>query len=130
MSDERDDRLREHPRDRFAPAERLIDLDEQFDDLLSEPHGAVEGHRQIALAHRKGMRLVLMHFEEGGHVPDHQVDGAVTIHVLEGDLDISTSENDHRVNSGQMLMLKPGVNHEIEARTASKMLMTVAVGND
>ena len=125
--DSEDDRLREHPRERFKPAERLLDLDDQFEDLVSEPHEPVEGHRQIAVAHREGMSLVLFHFEEGGHMPDHQVDGAVTIHVLEGDLEISTADNDHRVTSGQMLILQPGVTHDVEAKAESRMLLTIAV---
>ncbi len=136
MSDAGDDndapqeRLREHPRERFAEAERLLDLDRQFDELLDEPHGPVDGHRQIAVAHRRGMTLVLFYFERGGHMPDHEVDGAVTIHVLDGDLEIHTDERAHRVENGQMLILEPGVTHDVEAHTDSKMLLTVAVEPD
>lgn len=129
MSDDTDDtsqdRLREHPRKRFSESARLLDLDDQLDELLAEPHGPVDGHRQIAIAHRRGMTLVLFYFEDGGHMPDHEVDGAVTIHVLDGDLEIQTDDHDHRVESGQMLILNPGVTHDVKAHRESKMLLMI-----
>lgn len=128
MGDDTESRLREHPRERFAPAERLLDLEEAFDELLDEAHEPVDGHRQITVAHRKGLTVVLFHFEEGGHMPDHEVDAEVTIHVLEGELAIDTEENRHRVGSGQMLILEPGVEHDVEARAESRMLLTICVG--
>lgn len=130
MSEAKGERLREHPRERFAPRERLLDLDEEFDDLVSEPHDPIDGHRQITVAHRKGLSLVLFHFEKGGHIPDHQVDGEITLHVLDGDLEIETEEDEHRVRSGEMLVLEPGVMHDVEAHAESRMLMTVAVGEN
>jgi quercetin dioxygenase-like cupin family protein len=125
--DDQQDRLREHPRKRFSEPERLLDLDDAFDDLLSEDHGPVDGHRQIAIAHRRGMTLVLFYFEEGGQMPDHEVDGAVTIHLLDGDLEIHTDEREHHLQSGQMLILNPGVTHEVKAHRESKMLLTIGV---
>lgn len=128
MGDDTDSRLREHPRKRFAPAERMLDLDDAFDELLEEAHEPVDGHRQITVAHRKGLTIVLFHFEKGGHIPDHQVDAEVTMHVLDGELQISTDENRHRVGAGQMLILAPGVEHDVEAREETQMLLTICVG--
>ena len=128
MGDDTDSRLREHPRDRFAPAERLLDLDDAYEELIDEPHEPVDGHRQITVAHRKGLTIVLFHFEEGGHIPDHQVDGEISLHVLEGDLAIETPDNSHRVRAGQMLILEPGVGHDVEANAETRMLLTISVG--
>lgn len=130
MGDETESRLREHPRERFAPAERLLDLDEAFEELIEEPHEPVDGHRQITVAHRKGLTVVLFHFEEGGHIPDHEVDAEITIHVLEGELEISTAENDHEVSAGDLLILEPGVSHDVEAREEAKMMLTICVGEN
>ena len=127
---EQKERLREHPRERFAPAERLLSLDEQFDELVGEPHEPVDGHRQITVAHRKGLSLVLFHFEPDGHIPDHVVDGEVTLHVLSGHPEIETAEQTHRLEGGQMLILGPGVRHDVEALAETKMLMTVAVDGE
>jgi len=121
-------RLREHPRTRLAPSERLLDLDEAFGELVDEPHEPVDGHRQITIAHRQGLAVILFHFEEGGHMPDHEVDAEVTIHVLDGELEISTAEQDHRVGAGDMLILGPGVVHDVEALAETRMVLTTGAG--
>lgn len=128
MGENDETRLREHPRDRLAPAERLLDLDEEFEALIEEPHDPVDGHRQITVAHRKGLTVVLFHFEAGGTMPDHEVDAEITIHVLDGALEISTAEHDHRVSGGDMLILEPDVTHDVEALEESRMMLTICVG--
>ncbi|MFW5965931.1 MAG: cupin domain-containing protein [Persicimonas sp.] len=126
-TENRQDRLREHPTERFASAEREIDLDACFDDLLDEPHEAIDGHRQITIFHQASLTLTLFYFQEGGHLPEHVVDGPVTIQVLDGDLEVSTSEADHRLSAGQLLVLAPGVEHDVKAHAESRMLLTVRV---
>ncbi|MFB6264184.1 MAG: hypothetical protein ABEL76_11250 [Bradymonadaceae bacterium] len=128
MSD--DDRLREHPRDRFAPPVRHLDLPDQFEELLSEPHDPVDDHRQITLVKRQGLALILFYFEEDGHIPDHKVDGEVSIHVLDGELTIDTSEGLEHVSGGEILMLSPGVEHDVHATEPTKMLLTVGTLGD
>jgi quercetin dioxygenase-like cupin family protein len=120
-------RLREHPRQRFARRERKLDLDEAFDELLAEPHEPIEGHRQITVAKRRGLCVVLFHFEQGGELPEHAVDGETTIHVLDGSLSIQTAENTHEIGAGEMLILEPLVEHDVRAEAETKMLMTVCV---
>jgi quercetin dioxygenase-like cupin family protein len=113
-------RLREHPRERFAPSERIIDLDDCFRELLEEPHEPIEGHRQIAIARRNNLTLVAFHFEEGA-----LVDGQVTIQVLQGRLLVRTRERTHRIDDGQLLVLAPGVRHDLRALRETRMLLTV-----
>lgn len=128
-SSERRQRLREHPRDRFSDKERLIDLDEALRQLRNEPHEPVDGHRQITIAHREGFSLILFDFEKGATIPEHQVQGEVTIQVLDGKLQIATSKNEHKVGSGEVLILKPEVTHDVRAIEDTSMFMTVSLAN-
>lgn len=126
MSDD-DDRLREHPKDRFSASVRHLNLAEEFDDLLDEPRGNIDNHRQISLVKRHGLSLILFYFERGGTLPEHEADGEVSIHVLDGELEVGTPEGPEPVSSGELLMLAPGVEHDVEAREATKMLLTIGV---
>ncbi len=124
-----DERLRQSPGERFANPERLINLDQAFQELLDEPHEAIEGHRQISLAKREGFSLLLFAFEEGATMPDHEVDGEVTIHVLEGELHIDTDEHHHEIEAGEVLILSPQVTHDVDAQAESRMLLTVQLSD-
>lgn len=125
-----DDRLREHPRDRFSSSVRHLKLEAEFDDLLAEPEGAIDNHRQISLVQRQGLSLILFYFEKGGTLPEHDADGEVSIHVLDGVLEVGISEGAERVTTGELLMLAPGVAHDVEALEATKMLLTIGVLGD
>jgi quercetin dioxygenase-like cupin family protein len=125
-TERRDDgRLRTHPAQRFAPTERKVDIEESFDELLGEAHESTRGHRQITIAHHGSMTLTLFFFEEGSSLPAHKVDGPVTIHVLDGHLEVETADACHQLEDSQVLVLKPGVEHDVRAIEETEMLLTV-----
>jgi quercetin dioxygenase-like cupin family protein len=130
QSDDDGERLRERPSDRFAEPERLVNLEEEARKLRGEPHEPIEGHRQITIAKRKGFSLLLFDFESGATLPDHEVDGEVTIHVLDGELHIDTDSNQHEVEAGEILILAPRVTHDVEAPVESRMLLTVELDGE
>ena len=69
----------------------------------------------------------MFYFEQGDTLPAHDADGEISIHVLEGELEVGTPEGTERVGSGELLMLSPGVEHDVEALEATEMLLTVGV---
>jgi quercetin dioxygenase-like cupin family protein len=127
---EDDDRLRKHPKDRFSAHVRHLSLAEEFDDLLDEPRGEIDNHRQISLVKRHGLSLILFYFERGGTLPEHDTDGEVSIHVLDGELKVGTPDGYERVASGELLILAPDVEHDVEAVEATEMLLTIGVANN
>ena len=68
---------------------------------------------------------MLFDFEAGGQLREHAADGYVTVLVLNGDIRIATAEEQHPMSSGSLLVLRPGVVHDLEATTASSVLLTV-----
>lgn len=115
---------RRPPRERFVGTEHLFDLDAASERLRTEG-GARDGHRQITLFRGGGVSIVLFDFEPGGWLKDHAADGYVTVHVLSGELRMTTAGNDYRMPSGSLLVLRPGVRHDVRAELASQMLLTV-----
>ena len=75
---------------------------------------------------RRRCPVALFDFEAGGRLTDHQADAQVTILALTGVLEVSTRAQTHRVPKGSLLVLDPGVRHDVFAPEKSQMLLTVA----
>ena len=118
-------RLRTAPAERFAGSQHVFSLDRVLTDLRSEAHPARGGHRQITLLQRGSVTQVLFSFEPGGRLREHSAAGLVTIHVLEGRLDVTAEGVVNPLAAGDVLILDPSVPHDVEAATESAMLLTV-----
>lgn len=123
-------RLRTHPAERFAGAEHVLDLPAALEELRAEGRRgdagtASQGHRQISLLHHGPVRMVLYAFEAGGRLPEHQAPGWVTIHVLQGAIEVQTPSARHMLRTGQVLALAPDVRHDVRALEAAEVLLGV-----
>ncbi len=116
---------RRPPRERFVGDAILFDLAAEAEALEQEPMGERNGHRQITLHRRGTTTVVLFDFEAGGHLLDHAADGDVTVQVLTGELRMRAGDQEHVMPAGSLLVLAPGVRHDVRAVTASRMLLTV-----
>ncbi|MFB6356466.1 MAG: hypothetical protein ABEJ65_08120 [bacterium] len=131
MSDTTDeiDRHREHPRDRFAGAERLQNLDEVTKKMLNEELDDVhvkQGHRQYTLVREGPLTITLFHFEEGGELTEHQVDGITTLQILEGQVGLETDLSQQVLAEDDFFVLEPGLAHSITAYAESLFVLTIA----
>jgi len=79
----------------------------------------------MTIAHHGSVPLVLFDFEPDGRLVDHVADGLVTIQTLVGRVAVRTSEGDHELGAGSLLVLSPGVAHDLHANVASQVLLTV-----
>jgi quercetin dioxygenase-like cupin family protein len=118
-------RLRPAPVERFAGTEHLYDLADIAVQLRAEPRPAADGHRQMTIVHHGSVALVLFDFEADGRLVDHVADGLVTIQTLAGHVAVRTSEADHQLGAGSLLVLSPGVAHDLHASAPSQVLLTV-----
>ena len=125
MTDSDSDRLRTAPAERFAGPRHHLSLREELEALRAEDHPARDGHRQIALFHRGPVTQVLFAFEDDGHLREHSAPGLVTIHVLEGRLEVAAAGRKHDLPAGEVLILDPDVPHDVRALERSAMLLTV-----
>jgi quercetin dioxygenase-like cupin family protein len=116
---------RRPPRERFVGTEHLFDLDAEGERLAAENGGMRDGHRQITLFRGGGVSIVLFDFERDGWLKDHAADRYVTIEVLSGELRMSTAEHEYLMPSRSLLVLRPGVRHDVRAEAPSRMLLTV-----
>ena len=116
---------RRPPRERFAGSEHVFNLRAVAAGLREEHESVRGGHRQMTIYHRTPVSLVIFDFEAGARLTSHQADAQVTILAVAGRLEVSTPAQTHRLPEGSLLVLDPGVRHDVFARERSQMLLTV-----
>jgi quercetin dioxygenase-like cupin family protein len=116
---------RRPPRERFAGTEHVFNLRDIAAGLRNEHAPDRDGHRQMTIYHKMPVTLVLFDFEAGARLKDHQADAQVTILALTGLLEVSTPSQTQRLPEGSLLVLDPGVRHDVFASENSQMLLTV-----
>lgn len=124
---EQNERLRQHPEERFHPAQLQFDLDVIASNLLGERLSENRKHRQETLYRHGLLTIALFIFDQGASLPQHVAEGIVTVHVLQGRLKMAAEGKDHDLSAGSLLVLAPGVRHDVRALEPSRMLLTVCL---
>lgn len=125
MADPRNDRLRPHPVERFSSPQHPYNLGVAIARLKEEMRSGEAGHRQQSLYKHGGTSISLFLFGRLTRLPPHRVDGVVSIHVLKGHLRIMAEGQTHDLLSSDLLVLAPGIEHDVVAHEESEMLLTV-----
>jgi quercetin dioxygenase-like cupin family protein len=115
------------PRERFAGGAVQFDLKATAEQLEAESREGHSGHRQIALYKHEKSTIALFRFEKGGAMPDHKAKGTVFVQVLEGKLTLRVEGSEHVLEAGGLLVLAPGVEHDVNAHETTVMLLTVCL---
>jgi quercetin dioxygenase-like cupin family protein len=117
---------RRPPRERFSGTEHVFDLREIATGLRDEDEPVRDGHRQMTVYHKASVSLIVFDFEAGGRLMAHQADAEVMIQAIDGVLEVWTPTRTYRLPAGSLLVLDPGVTHDVFAAEESRMLLTVA----
>jgi len=118
-------RLRQHPQERFAVPQLLVDLETMISNLRAEPQAGERGHRQETLYRHGGYTIALFAFDRFTGLAAHKANGIVNIHVLRGCMKITAADQVHELRAGQMLILAPGMEHGVAAEEEGEILVTV-----
>ncbi len=71
------------------------------------------------------LQLMRLIFRAGNGMPQHSVQGAITIHCLEGEATVTTPSRSCNLRAGQLVMLSGGEPHAVNAVTDASLLVTV-----
>ncbi len=116
---------RRPPSARFAGAEHLFGLGRMAEVLRDETNPVRDGHRQMTIFHKGPLTIVFFDFEAGGALADHSADAQVMIMALSGLLVVSTPSDSHHLAAPSLLVLDPGVRHDVHAPVDSQVLLVV-----
>ena len=83
--------------------------------------------RTAALFKSRDLEVIRLVLREGKGLPPHSVSGEITIHCLEGALNIDADGGRTLLEAGQLLFLKAGETHALEAITDASALVTIVL---
>lgn len=84
--------------------------------------------RTVVLIKTDNLRVVFRSLTEGKALPVHKADGPITVQVLDGHIEFTAGDRSTQLRKGQLLALRSGVPHSLQALTSSAILITVAAG--
>ena len=87
----------------------------------------MRGRRQKTLYRHGQSSLALFLFEQGSELREHRTNGTVFIQVLQGRLTVGAAGQRHDLPAGHVLVMSPGVPHDLFAEEATRMLLTVSL---
>jgi quercetin dioxygenase-like cupin family protein len=88
---------------------------------------ALHGARTTALFKTDELEVIRLVLMAGKSLPPHKVPGEITIHCLEGKLEITCGNASHPLNAGELLYLLGSVEHGVLAHEDSSALVTIAL---
>ena len=118
-------RSREAPESRFAGPQHRFDLEATASELKQEVAAGQAGHRQKMLYKRGPTSVSLFIFGRLTRLAAHRAKGVVTIHAIKGHLQVTAEGQSHDLHASNLLVLAPGVEHDVVAFEESQMLLTV-----
>jgi quercetin dioxygenase-like cupin family protein len=127
MEDSKPTRLREHPESRFAAPQHSFHLGEVAGRLKQELSAGGAGHRQETLYKHGTTSISLFLFGKLARLAKHRAKGVVMIQVLEGHLQVTAAGGVNDLRAGHLLVLAPGVEHDVVGVEESQMLLTVSL---
>jgi quercetin dioxygenase-like cupin family protein len=92
-------------------------------------------HEQLATTSRSARTLVkngslratLVGLAAGGTLASHSADGPITVHVLEGAIELEANGKTWSLSSGSLFALDAGIVHHVRAPAGGVFLLTVAL---
>lgn len=83
--------------------------------------------RTAALFKSRDLEVIRLVLRAGMSLPAHDVTGEITIHCIEGALEIGHPGGRALLEAGQMLFLEGGARHDVQARSDATALVTIAL---
>jgi len=103
----------------------IIDVEEYIQRLKNEPAWQRNDRNGITLFKTKGMRIVLVIMHAGAEMRPQTIDALVSLHVLNGYLQVTTDEQTTKAQAGQILTLHANINHSIKAIAETTFILTM-----
>lgn len=106
-------------------AYETFNLREVISQFPPDPDSAAR-HRAEILVKSDTLRVVLVTALSGGRLHDHSAPGPITIHVVEGAFALTVDGQRQVVSADEVVIMEPGVNHEVECVEDGAFLLTIA----
>jgi quercetin dioxygenase-like cupin family protein len=103
-----------------------FDLPAILADMKQEPTWRMARRNAVTLLKQPGLRVVLVALQGGAELASHQTDRPITVQALEGWVAVRVGADEFVLSAGQLLTLRPGLEHAVRAQNESAFLLTLA----
>ncbi|MGH9620318.1 MAG: cupin [Bryobacteraceae bacterium] len=71
-----------------------------------------------------GLHVILLHLKSGEQIPEHQANGAISVHCMQGAVSVSAGEETVELAAGMLISLAAKSPHSLIARQDSLVLVS------
>ena len=103
-----------------------FDLPAIIADLKQEPTWRTARRNAITLLKQLRFRIVLVVLQGEAEVGSHRTDSPVTVQALEGRVTVRVGVDQFVLGPGELLTLRPGLEHSVCAQSESAFVLTLA----
>lgn len=92
------------------------------------PFGSrLQGVKTAALFKSEQLEVIRLVLRAGRSLPPHSVPGEITVHCLEGEMNVTAHDRSHTLRAGEMLFLSRGVPHGVVAVQDCSALVSIVL---
>ncbi|MCW3087771.1 MAG: hypothetical protein JWQ78_1157 [Sediminibacterium sp.] len=102
----------------------VTDINASMTQLMNENGWEQTDCNGITLFKTDNLTSVLICMHTGSRIGENSIDGTVTLHVIEGEVELTADEDVLTLHTGQIVMLHHDVTHSILATEETVMLLT------
>lgn len=103
-----------------------IDLPTWIKEIKAEETWNDSDRNSITLYKTSVLRIVLIALHKATELPLHKAEGVLSLQVLEGSIEFTTSQQSETLHQGQLLTLHSGITHGVVALEESVILLSLA----
>lgn len=101
-------------------------INEVIASLPPDPESEAR-HRANTIFKTSTIRVVVVTMLEGGELQEHTAPGPITIHALEGSIDVTVEGKSNVLDAGEIIALAPGVRHAVRCLRDGAFLLTIGI---
>ncbi|HEV2128152.1 MAG TPA: cupin domain-containing protein, partial [Thermomicrobiales bacterium] len=102
------------------------DISEVIASIPPDPNSEAR-HRANTLIKTSTLRVVVVTMLEDGELQEHTAPGPITIHTIEGSMEVDVEGEAHPLDAGELISLAPGVRHAVRCTRDGAFLLTIGV---
>ena len=103
-----------------------LDLAAADRELRAEDAYQRDGHTARTLIREPTMRIVLVVMRAGGKMAEHRTQDTASIYAISGTVRLVLPTRTVELQAGRLLVIPPGLTHDVEAVGDSAFLLTLA----
>lgn len=100
-------------------------LPELTKELREDPAYARVGHAARTLVRTADLRVVVVALAQGHTIAEHRAGATASVQTLSGNITLQLPDRREEVAAGQLLVLGPGLRHDVQAKIDSTFLLTL-----